>query len=195
MDERTFHPLGLPKGSVRALLALSCFFTVMALLMLEKLHQVKLFWELWLANYVMLGYYFASRQNQTAQTETAEEPSPLHLPKGTVRWLIILGFLGTAIFILYQWSQGKRALWEHHAFFPIVSLASFFFGRVFQAVTGSWNKGASNHWKLLLNAKALAGLFAAITIPVTLLFDVDFPYILQLQRFSLVYIVFYFGSR
>lgn len=200
---KPYHPLGLPKGSVRALLALSCFYTVIVLLLQDRLADVKVFWELWLANYVMLGYYFANRQNTPPPSEgpqpeeaVEQEVTPLSLPKGSVRWLIILGFVGTAGYFIYQWTTGGRSPLQHRAFFPMLSLGGFFLGRLVNAVTSNIpTKNPSSFWKLILNGKAILGLIAASTLPVTLIFGIEFPLVIQLQRFSLVYIVFYFGSR
>ncbi len=93
------HPLGLPAGSVRATLTLMI---------------VGLFWLLQLITdesvpiplylYFLLGLvlvFFGAHGHTIAPSGTGH-PSPWWLPRGTIRWLILLGSLGVNGWLLYS---------------------------------------------------------------------------------------------
>ena len=195
MSQTKRYPLGLPKGSVRAVLALAVFGTVMLLLLQDR----NIDQSLWMVNYIVLGYYFASRQaaGPTIQAPTAT-PSPLHLPRGTVRWTILLSFIGTCVYLVWSWEQGTKHYWEHSAFFPLLSLTGFFLGRLFQGVTQWLTKGGeeqSKFFQLFADGKALMGLLSAASIIVIVLLGVKFSGSDYFFRSSTIFILFYFGSR
>ena len=90
IDWRRLHALGLPAGSVRALLALLIFGTVLGLLALRPSLEVPDYLRDLL--FIILGHYFASRHRAGLVDEPG--PSPLFLPSGSVRFLLIAGCLG-----------------------------------------------------------------------------------------------------
>lgn len=193
------YPLGLPKGSVRALIALVVFGSVMALLVIGREVEV----SLWLINYVVLGYYFANRStptpqmSATAETSGHEEPPPLRLPRGTVRWLIILGFVGTAGYLAWHWFTSNQPITKQPAFFPMLSLGGFFLGRVLHAITSrvSHENQHASGFQWFQDIKAFVSIACALLLAAIILFDLIFWGSDTIKRFSLVYIIFYFGSR
>ena len=186
------QPLGLPKGSVRALLALSVFGCVMALLLLER--EVRA--GLWMVNYTILGYYFTMRRGEGGAVSLGEEgPAPLRLPRGTVRWLILLGFTGTFGWLILQHFQANKPIYNNKAFFPMLSLSAFFFGLLFQRLMPSGKSGQSKIAILVQDIRALVGLGAAAVIILVSLFDLSFTGANAAMHTSLVFIFFYFGSR
>ncbi|MCB9643294.1 MAG: hypothetical protein H6728_09485 [Myxococcales bacterium] len=182
------HPLGLPRGSVRAILALSIFGSVMALLLLERLVPQ----GLWLVNYTILGYYFTMRRGNDVPTAVDPEASPLHLPRGTVRWLLLLGFAGTAAWLVWQQVQHSKAVYEHAAFFPMCSLASFFLGLAIRGITPS-KEGSLG--RLIGDVRAFLAIAAAAIVVMVSLFNLQFPGATVATNMSLIFIFFYFGSR
>ena len=96
------NPLGLPKGSIRAittiLLALSCWI----LILLNRTVPGHLL-SLLLA---VTGYYFAFRKKDGTQDRfydvTTPHQAPLSLPSGSIRNLLITGFLISAIILVLQ---------------------------------------------------------------------------------------------
>lgn len=190
------HPLGLPKGSIRALMSLSIFGSVMALLLLGREVDV----SLWLINYVVLGYYFASRQHKghppptEAEANAPSGANPLHLPRGTVRRLILLAFIGTCGYLIWLMLQSNKAIWSHPSFYPMISLAGFFLGRFFQFVM-SFFPGGGSHFRRLHDLKAILGLLSVAALLLLVFLDPDLPSKQVIQRTSLVFIIFYFGSR
>jgi hypothetical protein len=105
---RPVRALGLPNGSVRALLALM----VVAVVLRETLAGRPIGVLLAEALLVILAHYFASRRllalppglrERLEQEGVLEpEPSPLWLPRHTVRGLIVAGFFGTAVILGLQ---------------------------------------------------------------------------------------------
>ncbi len=155
-------PLGLPRGSVRALLALSVFGSTMGLLALGKNIEQ----GLWLINYVMLGYYFAARQGSSAVIETTGR-QPLGLPRGTVRWMLILSFVGTSAYVIWTWTQSGKSILQQPAFFPMFSLASFFLGRLVKRILAPFldDQGPRSLWAIRFqDLKALTVLFSALCV-------------------------------
>jgi hypothetical protein len=93
------HPLGLPAGSVRALLAIMVFGTIWALLMMPREKGVYVPLYLYYLAFLIIGAYFTGRSSTHAQ---APEPPPLFLPRGTLRILFAIGFIGAIAFAFYR---------------------------------------------------------------------------------------------
>jgi hypothetical protein len=186
-------PLNLPRGSVRALLALSIFGSTMGLLAMGKVVEQ----GLWLINYVMLGYYFASRSGSptTAPVPTSQ---PLGLPRGTVRWLLILAFVGTAGYLGWKWYGAGKDFWKHPAFFPMLSLSSFFFGRLVKVILDPLldNQGPRSTFAMRLqDGKALLVLLCALAVILLCFVGLTFPGSSGIKNFSFTFVLFYYGSR
>jgi len=100
--------LGLPTGSVRALMALM----VVGVVLRETLSGRPIGVLLTEALFVILAHYFTSRRLLALPSGLRErleqegllerEPSPLWLPRHTVRGLIVAGFFGTAVILALQ---------------------------------------------------------------------------------------------
>ena len=86
------HPLGLPRGSVRAVLAFMVLGTVWTLLLIpaEKIpNGIPPY--LFYLTFLILGSYFGARSSMPHVK--GGEPHPLFLPRGSIRALIIIGFI------------------------------------------------------------------------------------------------------
>jgi hypothetical protein len=130
------QPLGLPAGSVRAILTfivLGLVWTVM-LLPKEKTGSVPLY--LYYLMFLCLGSFFAAHGHSIAGPH-----SPLYFPRGSLRTLIILGFaavLGWKYYVTRDWhalldikppDPGEAGL-------PLILLAAFFVGVIVSRVIG-----------------------------------------------------------
>lgn len=194
-----YQPLGLPKGSVRALMAILVFGSVMVLMLLERKIQN----SLWLVNYVILGYYFAGRQSHFSSGAQSTGSAPLRLPRGTIRWLIILSFFATAGYLCWSWLQtsqasasGQKPMWEKESFAPMLSLAGFFVGRIVHWCVQHVDPKDTVFLRRTQDLKAFFGLLCVIAIVVFAFFQgMSFPSKDNIQRVAFVYVVFYFGSR
>jgi hypothetical protein len=102
---RRLHALGLPGGSVRALLAVAVCAAIWAWLWLRPERDVPRYLQDLM--FIIMGHYFASRARAgrgSGGDDSAEEvgPPPLFLPRGTVRLVLVAGFLAVAGMLVYH---------------------------------------------------------------------------------------------
>ena len=95
VDWRRIHALGLPSGSIRALLAILVFATVWALLIIRPSEEIPNYLGDLL--FIIMGHYFAARRRVV--TDADPGPPPLYLPRGSVRVLLIAGSIAVAVFL------------------------------------------------------------------------------------------------
>jgi hypothetical protein len=96
------HALGLPAGSIRALLALALLALLWAMALLPppggQPNKLPLdFAYLQIVMVLLLAHFFAA--HGTSIGPEVSEGSPLHLPRGSVRFILIAGYLGLAYFL------------------------------------------------------------------------------------------------
>ena len=104
----TRPPLGLPKGSVRALLTL--LIAAVVVVELARGQEVELLWSETLM--IAMANYFTSRrfirlspeviQRLTEEGHLEAEPRPLYLPQYSIRVILVLAFVGVAIYLFPQ---------------------------------------------------------------------------------------------
>ena len=88
IDWRRMHALGLPAGSVRALLAVLVFATVWGMQLVRPSQEVPDYLSDLM--FVIMGHYFATRKRNAAVEVPGDEPGPppLFLPSGSIRLLL-----------------------------------------------------------------------------------------------------------
>ena len=101
-------PLGLPRGSVRALLTL--LIVAVVIVQLARGHEVELLWTETLM--IALAHYFTSRRfirlspevirRLTEEGQIEAEPRPLYLPRFSIRIILVLAFVGLAVYLYRQ---------------------------------------------------------------------------------------------
>jgi hypothetical protein len=92
-DER--HPLGLPAGSIRAILSIGIAAAFLVYLGHPKASHVPLY-----LHFLTFGLFlFFASHGRTIGTGSH---SPLYLPKGTLRFVIVGGIIGVVGWLLYQ---------------------------------------------------------------------------------------------
>ena len=92
-------PLGLPPGSVRALLMIMLTMTVWYLVVLERIVPEYLADTAFLA----IVFYFGERSVSEGTSTTRRQP--LFMPRGVVRGAVVVGFF---IIYAYQWLSGRQ---------------------------------------------------------------------------------------
>jgi len=182
------EPLGLPKGSIRAIATLTTAGCCWALMLLEKPTPGYLLGLL----LTVIGYYFGFRQRVKAAGSRILDAStsvqePLNLPGGTIRMMLIGGF-GVCAFLLA--ARGRFIMPEYLEFFIILAglVGGYFFARLFAGTVAGAVRNIINH------AKGLIVLVATIRLAVLLLAGgyLDQPHL----GLALACIIsFYFGSR
>lgn len=199
MAPRQRKVLGLPPGSVRALLTLM----TVGFIVVQTARGVRV-GLLWFESLmIVLAHYFAHRrfvplspamrERLKADDLLEDDVHPLHLPKHSLRTLIVLSFVGLAVYLAC-----KGRLLDPVAMPVFVTVGSYFLGIGFGTL-GTWLtkgrpiKGAS--W--FDDVRALVTLFAvALAILVQLLgWQQRFAFGDKLEILPLALMLFYFGSR
>ncbi|HEV3298116.1 MAG TPA: hypothetical protein VG055_00650 [Planctomycetaceae bacterium] len=194
------HPLGLPPGSVRALLCLIVVSFVAA--QMARGIGVAVVWQESLM--IMLAHYFTSRRmvplskDLRARLEESgeidREANPLHLPKHSVRVLIIAAFAGLGA---YLYRQGR--LFEAQSLPLLVSVGAYLLGTLAKGVL-SWlarnRQTVPPAWWIDLKAVVTIAI-VLVTVGLRLggMESVTGLEAARLEDFSLGLVLFYFGSR
>lgn len=192
------HPLGWPKGSVRAVLALCTAACVYILLGMGNPVGENLLSTL----FIILGYYFAVRVG-----EGPSDDKPLGLPKGSVRTLLVVGFaVGTGFWLVHTigvWTDVGTSfktiitdpLW------PVVAnLGAFLGGRLVRLIVEKFKSDAqSGLSRLVGDVKAIVCLLAAAGVIIAFLTPLTESLDVGVRRHSieglLAVVTFYFGTR
>lgn len=195
---RKLHAFGLPAGSIRALLGLLIFGATWALMVRRPDVEVPDYLRDLL--FIILGHYFASR-NRPAMADEAGPP-PLFLPRGTIRVILIAGFVGVAAW-LYR--DGKLfAVGKHPGVVTLLLIGGFLLGVVSRAVAG-WLGGSGRRLPRIVEDVRAASALIAAAVLVGLIWDRYFPYLPRdahptlgsygLEHGLAAFVGFYFGSR
>jgi hypothetical protein len=201
---RKLHALGLPSGSVRAVLALLVFATVWMLLLLRPSAEVPDYIRDLL--FIIMGHYFAARR----RAESAPEPGPppLFLPNGSVRVVLVAGCVAVAV-MLFRRGQLTN-LEKNPGAVTLLLVGGFLLGVALNALTG-WLARGRRPPRILEDMRALVSLVAGAALVALILnrlyvmipperIDGLFGRQLRFGRFGpenlLAAVVgFYFGSR
>ncbi len=200
MAPRVRKVLGLPAGSIRALLTLMTVGFIVVQTARGK--RVSLLWFESLI--IVLAHYFAHRrfvalspvlqEKLTSEDLIEDEPHPLFLPRHSLRTLIVVSFVGLAI---YLGCVGR--LRDPVAAPVFVSVTSYFLGIGCGALAARWSKGKPTRrgasW--FDDLKAIVTLVAVALAIAAQLFDwrQAMPYSDKLEALPLALMLFYFGSR
>jgi hypothetical protein len=95
------QPLGLPRGSVRAVMILMILGTIVTLLAMPPEKNVSVPVYLYYLLFLTTGSYFSNR-GAAPSRKVSREAAPLGLPRGSIRFLIIAAFLGGVGWGVYQ---------------------------------------------------------------------------------------------
>ncbi len=161
VDWRKVHALGLPSGSVRAILALLVFATTWGLVLLEPTREVPDYLRDLL--FIIMGHYFAVRYRNMSQ-ESESGPPPLFLPRGSVRLILIAGCLGVAV-LLFRRGQ-LTAPERHPAVVTLILVGGFLLGVAFNALSAWWRGRGHPPSRLGEDLRALASMAAAVLLTI-----------------------------
>ena len=153
------HALGLPAGSVRELLAFMVLGLLWAVAYRTEGPELPLvFVYLLYMMILILAHYFAAH-GSSIRAPHVSEASPLGLPRGSVRFLLLAGFAGLVFWFFYA-KRESESLPSASLSLPLIMLSAFFLGyllsRMSQAVYGE------NLPPWLLDVEAWVALIAMI---------------------------------
>ena len=200
---RPRHALGLPAGSVRAMLALGVLAVLWALVYgAEHLHE-KLpltFVYLMFLMTLILAHYFAAHGNSIGRPDSG---SALGLPRGTVRFLLLVGYLSLAWF-LYKGRADLEFATPASADiveFLALILTGFFAGHVLTVLVRWLSGGTLPFWfqdiQAWLSILSLIGLAVLILVHVFINPNVNPEYQIgvRLDVVLATLVSFYYGAR
>lgn len=101
------HPLGLPPGSVRAIIALQIVLTFWLLLLVPEDRKIQIPLNFYFL-LMLIMIYFTSHGKSIAKKSDAT-PSPLWLPGGSIRFIILGGTMAVIGYALYLASADPDA--------------------------------------------------------------------------------------
>jgi hypothetical protein len=192
--------LGLPSGSIRALLTI---FVMGFIIRQTALNQkVGLLWSETLM--IVLAHYFTSRrfvelprelkEQLEAEGKIPNDHDPLYLPKHSIRGLIVLSFVGLGWY-LYQ--EGR--LFTPESLQLLGTVGAYFLGMLFKAIKNWFRSGTAvrpaNWWDDFKALVTLALVAGTIAVELFQLGDQIPVKQEQLESTMLGVILFYFGSR
>jgi hypothetical protein len=200
---RRRHALGLPAGSVRAILALMVIGIIWTILLLPDKQPIPAYLIYLL--FLILGHFFAAHGTSIASA-SSPEPSPLYLPGGFIRALIVLGFVAVVGFEYYRDSEALMKQFadsveglKEQPYLPLLLLGGFFVGVFMSFLVGHkhppyWFQDVQAWFALL----AVIGLFIDLLIKVVIN-----PSLAADQRLTLPHwegalsaiVALYFGAR
>ena len=198
------HALGLPAGSIRAAHLLIIVGITCALILNPRGGDIAIPAYLIYLLFLMLGHYFASHGTTIAPRDSGQ-PSPLHLPGGSVRFLVILALGATIGWKLSQNPVGLRQQFElsldalkNQPYLPIVLLAAFLVCVVLRSIVGRTNPPQwLQDFEAWVSIVALVGLGVAAVIHLIVTASLEDPW-LPLPMWEGILgavIAFYFGER
>ncbi|HMC63567.1 MAG TPA: hypothetical protein VKI65_01390 [Gemmataceae bacterium] len=205
---RVRHPLGLPPGSIRAILALLVLGNIWARLLLPQEKTTGLPQYLYYLMFLIVGCYFATRSHHPAGA-TGEWP-PLYLPRGTIRFIIIAGFAAVLGWGFYQDPEnfGKRLQPSPEepqlAFLPFAIIGAFLVGVIVGRLSHRLLWGPTGLPAWFQDVQAWISLIAVVLLVIdTLIQLVIYPNVSEGLRVPLhnwqyiltAVIAFYFGVR
>ncbi len=194
---KTWPPLGLPTGSVRALLTLIVVAVVVTKMVFHR--PLDMIWIETLL--IALAHYFTSRRFVSLSPEVMRrleddgaidrERHPLYLPKNTIRFAIIAAFVGLGTH-LYR----EERLFEKETIALLSMVFAYLLGAIVGGVSNWFNRRrsqpASGTWG---DIKALVVLAAILVVAVVEILDQGPMLHPLVERIALGLTLFYFGSR
>lgn len=192
-------PLGLPTGSVRALLTL-LIIAVVAIETARGRHVDELWSETLL---IALAHYFTSRRfiglspdlmkRLEGEGEIPQESNPLFLPRHSIRLLIVAAFGGLGYYVYDR--LGVRRFEDVPP--VLITVAAYLLGVFAGGLFRWWRSGRADHVpsRLWEDLKAIAVILVMVGVAVPYFLDHGDQVPKQVKSGALAFVLFYFGSR
>jgi hypothetical protein len=198
---KTWPPLGMPTGSVRALLTLILVAVVVTRMArgADVSAEQDLFWVETLL--IALSHYFTTRRFVELPPEVLRqleddgvverERHPLFLPRNSIR-ILIVGAFAWLTYYLYSTNQ----LFQHHALPLISMMGAFLLGTVVRRIGRWWNRNSSARPAGTMgDLKALVVLTVMLAVAVPEFMGSSKLLDPRFHQVALAMMLFYFGSR
>lgn len=197
-NSQSFRPLGMPNGSVRAILALTVVIVACQQMLTGGTPSVLLSETL----VIVLTHYFAARQNihigaklrakLKSTGDWPQEEKPLWLPHGTIRSLITAAFLITVIMLIEQ-----ERLLDSNVLTLLAPFAAYLLGTLLRQKREEPESGKPRSWfaRASLHLSAILVVGSSLIL-LMLAFNNMLPAINDwIASLLLSTILYYFGTR
>src|SRR5262249_28269142 len=189
----------------RAVLAFMILGLIWALMFMQK--EVPLYLQYLM--FMVLGHYYAVRRVNVAPLD-ASEPEPLYLPRGVIRTLIFLGFVGVFASIYYNHRDNMDERVEEmrsdklrNKYLPLLLVAAFFLGLLaarLGAVLGKRTAVRSRLQDIQAWLSLIAVVALAIEVVMQLIINPTLSedrqiHLPHLENMLAAIVGFYFGAR
>jgi hypothetical protein len=198
------HALNLPAGSIRATHVLGVVALICAIMLVPAQggEPVAIPPYLIYLLFILLGHFFAAH-GVTIASRDDPAASPLYLPGGMVRALVVLALAGTIGWKLYSDEPGLIAQYEKsldelktQPYMPLVILGGFLVGVMVRVVVGREAPRAWQDFEAWVSVIALVGLGIAALNHLVIQTTVSVPFGMPMWESILGGIIaFYFGAR
>jgi hypothetical protein len=203
------HALGLPAGSIRSLLALAVLGLSWLIvlrpapgqkepLIAEKLPLVFIYLQMLMV--LILAHFFAAHGNTIRPA--GHGASPLGLPRGSVRFVLLLGYLGLAAFLYHLRPEFQYPPQGDFVLMLLLLISAFFIGHLLTGAVRMFSSGVLPFWFQDVQAwvALLAMLCLGIILIVQLFINTSVPLEQQLdlpvvEAVLAALVGFYFGAR
>jgi hypothetical protein len=181
---------------------------IWTLLLLPDEYEVRVPLYLYYLMFLILGHFYAAHGHSIAGAKTGSA-SPLYLPRGTLRTLIFLGFVGVLGWRYYTHQDLENLLKlrepiMEQPLLPIVLLGAFFVGVLMARVVGRAVTGPPGTAAWIQDMQAWVALLAVLGLGVEVLVllvinpSMDPEHRLHLPHWEMFLagiVAFYFGAR
>lgn len=204
----TRHALGMPGGSVRAILTFLILGLTWTLIIMQR--DVPLYLQFLM--FIVLGHYFGTRR-ATAEPPDTRAVQPLWMPRGIVRTLIFIGFLAVVGAVYFQHKDNIGGLVEevkseqdiYQRYLPLLIVGGFFIGMI-ASMAGRFIGGQNGMPPWYQDLQAWIALLAMIGLAVAVAIHLiinpsledkgnDIIQLPSLEQFLAAVVGFYFGAR
>jgi hypothetical protein len=201
------HALNLPAGSIRATHVLGVIGLVCAMILIpprdpERVVAIPPY--LIYLTFLLIGHFFAAHGVTIARRDDPS-PSPLYLPGGVVRALIVLALVGSIGWKLYSNPDGLSAQYnasleelKNQPYMPLVILGGFVIGVILHAIVVRESPPAWQDFEAWVSVLALVGLGIAAVIHLFIQMTTDSEVVRTMPLWESILgglVAFYFGAR
>jgi hypothetical protein len=202
---RRRYALGLPAGSVRGILALMVLGLLWAAALLYQPKDDKeqgillLYVQLQYLMVLILAHFFTAHGHSIGSQ--ADEKSPLGLPAGSIRILLVVGFVGLAVWVHFNKREFEEPL-RAPGYLPLILLAGYLLGYLMSRIVNGLSGGQTPFW--YQDIEAWVALLAMFGLTFELLYYLfiwgtlspeNRPNLGQFESGLAAVVGFYFGAR
>jgi hypothetical protein len=201
------HAFNLPAGSIRAAHVLGVVGLVCAIILIppkDSDHIVAIPPYLIYLTFLLIGHFFAAH-GVTIATRADPAPSPLYLPGGVVRILVVLALAGSIGWKLYADPDGLQAQYEasldevkRQPYMPLIILCGFIVGVLVHAVMMWESPPAWKDFEAWVSVLALVGIGIAAIIHLFIQPTTTSEVVRSMPLWESILgglVAFYFGAR